>query len=177
MGSVGYIIGPIFFLCLFSAGITSAISLVEPISASLTEKFDTSRKKTVTFIVLAGFLISLLYTTAYGSSILGIFDGFLNKFGLLLTMIMECVIFGWIYNLDNLLEAINRKSRLKLGTTWKLIIKYLIPLLVGILWIEGNIESFTSRNIISVVTQLILLAVLLTVPIIFTRLPAKVKNY
>ena len=55
MGLIGYILGPLFFLCLFFAGITSAISLVEPISASITEKFNMSRKEAVTYIVLLDF--------------------------------------------------------------------------------------------------------------------------
>lgn len=177
MGLIGYILGPLFFLCLFFAGITSAISLVEPISASITEKLNMSRKEAVTYICIIGFLISIIYSTAYGSSILEIFDGFLNKFGLLLTMIIECIIFGWIYGLDKLLVKINEGSKIKLGNWWKFIIKFFIPFVVGILWIKGNIDTFTNSNLIQIIIQLILLIVLILIPIILTKLPSKSKDY
>lgn len=177
MGLVGYVIGPIFFLCLFFAGFTSAIALVEPLNSSISEKFNLSRKKSVTIICSIGFLISILYTTTYGSALLTYFDGFLNQFGLLLTVIIECIIFGWIYGLDGLLESINRGSKHKLGRTWKFMIKYFIPIIVGIMWLQGNYTSFTSSDHIQVLIQFILLAVLFIVPIILYKIPAKVKDY
>ncbi|OWT33715.1 sodium-dependent transporter [Methanobrevibacter sp. 87.7] len=177
MGTVGYIIGPLFFICLFFAGFTSAIALVEPLNSSISEKFNLSRKKTVSMICLVGFLISILFTTTYGSSLLTYFDGFLNQFGLLLTVIIECIIFGWIYGLDKLLDAINSGSNFKLGKIWKFMIKYFIPIIVGIMWIRGNYTSFTSSDSMQVLIQFILLVVLFIVPVIFYKLPSKVKNY
>lgn len=177
MGTVGYIIGPLFFICLFFAGFTSAIALVEPVNASISEKFNLSRKRTVTLICIVGFLIATLFTSSYGSELLTYFDGFLNQFGLLLTVIVECVIFGWIYDLDELAKAINRDSKVKLGRTWKFMIRFFIPVIVGIMWIKGNYDSFTSNDPIQILVQYILLAVLFLIPVIFYKLPAKVKDY
>lgn len=55
MGSAGSILGPIFFFCILIAGITTAISYIEPLVDSLEHSFSFTRKKAVTLIVLLDF--------------------------------------------------------------------------------------------------------------------------
>ena len=45
MGLLGYIIGPLFFIALLFAGLTSNVSIAEPLILSLRDKFNLSRKK------------------------------------------------------------------------------------------------------------------------------------
>lgn len=177
MGFVGYIIGPLFFICLFFAGLTSALSLVEPISSALIDKFGISRKRASTYICIVGFLIAIIYSTSYGNNILTYFDQFLNQFGLLLTMIIECVIFGWIYKIDDIVDSINKYSKHKIGKTWKFIIRYFIPIVIGIMWITGNIQNFASGDSNQIIIQGLLLLVMIVVPILFTKAKPKVDDY
>ncbi|WP_295722236.1 sodium-dependent transporter [uncultured Methanobrevibacter sp.] len=177
MGNAGYIIGPLFFICLFFAAITSALSLVEPLSAALSDKFGMSREKATKYICVVGFLISIIYTSGYGITLLTYFDNFLNQFGLLLTIIIECIIFGWIYKIEDIIETINENSKIKMGKLWKFIIKYFIPIVIGFMWIKGNFDNFVNEGFMKTVIQLILLAVMILVPIILTKLPSKVEDY
>ena len=55
MGVWGNILGVLFFVCLVFAGITSSVSLVEAISAAITDKFGWERKKVVTSMCIIGF--------------------------------------------------------------------------------------------------------------------------
>lgn len=55
MGIWGNILGVLFFLCLVFAGITSAVSLLEAISAAVIDKTGWERKRIVTMISIAGF--------------------------------------------------------------------------------------------------------------------------
>lgn len=45
MGSTAYIIGPLFFLCIFLAGLTSAIAYLESVIYAVEEKFNFPEKK------------------------------------------------------------------------------------------------------------------------------------
>lgn len=178
MGFAGYIIGPLFFLCILFAGITSLISLVEPVTLSLDNKFNLGREKIVALVTVVGFLISILYCTSCGSQIIGLWDAFLNQFGLILNGILEIIIIGWIYGLDKLLDGINKNTeKLKLGTIWMFLVKYILPIILGIMWITGMLSLIESGDTFSLTVQFILILALIVIPAIFTKLPAKNKDF
>ena len=177
MGIAGYVIGPLFFICLFFAAFTSALALVEPLSSALIDKFNISRKKATTLICGIGFLISIIFTSSYGVDLLTYFDQFLNQFGLLLTIILECVIFAWIYKIEDIIEILNKNSNIKLGRKWKFIIKYFIPIIVGVLWINGNFDTFITNNHMQTIIQLIIFATIIIIPLILTKMSPRSKKY
>ncbi len=173
----GSIIGPLFFLCILFAGITSAMALLEGICYSLSEKFDFSRKKSATIVCIVGALISSIFATASGSFILGIFDAFLNNFALLFAVFMECIIFGWVYDFNELINTLNENSRIKVSNIWKTIIKFILPVCIFCLWIQGIYSTLTQADPVSIVIRGILLAAIIILPIILSKLPAKNENY
>ncbi len=177
MGDVAYIVGPLFFLCILFAGITSVIALLEGVCYSISEKFLIERKKTATVVCIIGFLISTIFATGAGSTILGIFDAFLNNLALLFAILLECIIFGWIYKFDDLIETLNKNSNIKVGKTWKAVIKYILPICIAGLWIQGVYTSVTTMDSISSIVMIILTIVLIVVPFIFAKLPAINENY
>ena len=177
MGDVAYIIGPLFFICILFAGITSLIALLEGVCYSISEKFLIERKKTATAVCIVGFLISIIFTTSAGSTILGVFDAYLNNFALLFAILLECIIFGWIYKFDDLIETLNNNSTIKVGKTWKTVIKYILPICIAGLWIQGVLSTISTIDGLSATIMLILTIVLIVVPIIFAKLPAINEHY
>lgn len=178
MGFIGYIIGPLFFIALLFAGITSNISIMEPIILSLRDKFGFERKKAVTICCVVGFIISLLFTTSLGSSLVGVFDTFINQFGVVLNVIIELILITWIYGIDKILPGINKNATfLKIGPKWKMWMKYIIPIIIFIIWIKGISESLITNDTFTNTVQLLLLVALFIVPLILTKIPAKVEDY
>jgi NSS family neurotransmitter:Na+ symporter len=173
----GSILGPLFFLCILFAGITSAISLLEGICYSISEKFDFSREKTATIVCIVGGLISIIFTTAYGSNILEVFDTFLNNFALLFAVLLECILFGWVYDFDELINTLNKDSRIHVGKLWKIVIKFILPVCIFCLWIQGIFSTLTEEEPVSIVIRAILLIVIIVLPIILSKLPAKSNDY
>ena len=173
----GSILGPIFFLCILFAGITSAISLLEGICYSISEKFDFSREKSATIVSIIGLLISTIFATASGSFILGIFDAFLNNFALLFAVLLECIIFGWIYDFDELINTLNENSRIKVGKLWKTVIRFILPICIAGLWIQGIFSSISQEDSATLAIRTILLAAIIVLPIILTKLPAGNEDY
>ncbi len=177
MGPWASVIGPLFFLCILFAGITSVMALLEVVCYSISEKFDFSRRKSATIVCAVGFCISCLFATASGSTLLGIFDAFLNNFALLFAILIECIIFGWIYNFDNLVETLNRNSTIKVGRLWKAVIKFILPICIFGLWAQGVYNTLLTGDSVSHIVMLCLTVVLIVVPIVFTKLPAKNKDF
>ena len=177
MGDAAFIIGPLFFLCILFAGITSVIALLEGVCYSISEKFLIERKKTATVVCIIGFLISCIFATGAGSTILGIFDAYLNNFALLFAILLECIIFGWIYKFDDLIETLNKNSSIKVGKTWKTVIKYILPVCIVGLWIQGVYSTVSTADGLSLIVMGILTVVLIVVPVIFAKLPALNKDY
>lgn len=177
MGIWAYIIGPIFFLCILFAGITSAISMVEPISIGLTEKFDINRKKATTLICLLGFIISLAFTTQSGTYILDIFDGFLNNFVILFLIAIECILFAWIYKADDIIKVINKTSDVHVGKIWKIMVKFVVPACILVLWANGVYTQLRVSDFASQIIMILILIFIIVIPVVLTKLPAKNKNF
>ncbi|WP_405289222.1 sodium-dependent transporter [Methanobrevibacter sp.] len=177
MGPWASVIGPLFFLCILFAGLTSLIALLEVASFAISEKFGFSRRKSATLVCVVGFCISCLFATAAGSYLLGIFDAFLNNFALLFGVFLECIIFGWIYNFDELVEVLNSHSTIQMDPFWKIIIKYILPICIFVLWAQGVYSTILTGDTTSHMIMLALAIVLVVVPIIFTLLPAKNEDY
>lgn len=74
LGQWAYVLGPMFFLAVYLAGLTSILSTIEPLSFSIQNKFGLSRSRTMTILILVGALLSLSYATSYGGSLLGYVD-------------------------------------------------------------------------------------------------------
>ena len=177
MGTAAYIIGPLFFLCILFAGITSVIALLEGVCYSISEKFLIERKKTATVVCIIGFLISSIFATGAGSTILGVFDAYLNNFALLFAVLLECIIFGWIYKFDDLIDTLNKNSNIKVGKTWKAVIKYILPICIFGLWIQGIYSTASTADGLSTTIMILLTIILIVVPFIFAKLPAINKDY
>ena len=177
MGPWSSVIGPLFFLCILFAGLTSLMALLEVASFAISEKFDFSRRRSATLVCIVGFCISCLFSTAAGSYLLGIFDAFLNNFALLFGVFLECIIFGWIYNFDELVEVLNSHSTIQMDPFWKIIIKYILPVCIYVLWAQGVYSTILTGDTTSHMVMLALAIVLVVVPIIFTLLPASNEDY
>lgn len=162
MGTGSHILGPIFFLCILIAGLTSLISMLEVVSTSIGSKFEFSRKKATTVLCLIGFFISMIYATSLGSYLIGIVDSMLNNVVLIFIIIIEAIVFGYIYSLDSLLEVLNENTLFKVGSWWKYCVKYITPIILIILWI-GGIGAFIFT---SPVSELIIRGIIILVLVV-----------
>ncbi|WP_304125647.1 sodium-dependent transporter [Methanosphaera cuniculi] len=171
MGDVAYLLGPLFFLCVLFAGITSALSLMEPLLCSLSYKFGFTRKKSVTIICIIGVLISLIFTTGAGNYILVTTDTFVNEFGILLGVIIQTIIMAWCYGLDKFIPSLSNSS-INMGRKWKFFVKNILPFVLLIMWISGVIGIFVSNTPETQFIELVLTIMFILVPIILTKLPA-----
>lgn len=177
MGPVAYVLGPLFFLCILFAGITSVIALLEGVCYSISEKFGFGRAKTATIVCIVGVCISSIFATGAGSMILGVFDAFLNNFALLFAVLLECIIFGWLYDFDELIKTLNQYSTIKMGKTWKTVIKFILPICIFGLWAQGVVSTLSTGDSTSIAIMAILTVAIIIIPIILTKIKPKDESY
>jgi NSS family neurotransmitter:Na+ symporter len=176
MGPIGRVLAPLFFLAILFAGITSALGFFEPMLSSTSSKFNFSRSKAATILSIVGCCFSIMLTTGISSYLIGIIDTFVNQFGILLLIGVQCIIFAWFYNLDNIIPVLNEHGRLKVGKTWKFIIKYLLPVVIFAMWIYGIYDLFLTEEAFEVIVDVVIMVAVLIASIVLTRIKPKDSN-
>lgn len=176
MGVIGMILAPLLFLAIFFAGITSAIGYFEPLLGSLTDKLGIGRKKTASILSVIGLAISLLFVTGIGSYLVSLVDGFVNEFGILILIAVQCIIFAWIWGIDQLVDVVNRNSRIKVGTKWKIVLKYILPTALIIMWAWGLVGLFASVTTFELMVYVILVVGIFLAAVGLTKYKGKPQN-
>ena len=170
MGPIGRIMAPLLFLAILFAGITSALGFFEPMLNSTTSKMGWSRKKTTTVLAIIGCAFSLLLTTGISSYLVQIIDSFVNEFGILLLIGVQCIIFAWFYGLDHIMPVLNENSIFKVGKKWSFIIKYFLPVVLIGMWTIGIIQLFTTAKSFEIIIDLIIIIMVLVFGFALTRI-------
>ena len=173
MGVMGHIIAPLLFISILFAGITSSFGLFEPLLSSLCSKFGWSRKKGVTILTIIACLCTIAFSTGISSYLVGIVDEFVNNFGILILIAVQAIIFGWFYGVEKVIPVLNEFSTFKVGKTWTLTIKYLLPLIIIVLWIFGLINLYNDSNIFKIIIYAIITVIVLGLSILFTKITPK----
>lgn len=170
MGPIGRILAPLLFLAILFAGITSALGFFEPMLNSTTEKLKWSRKRTATVLSVIGCVFSLILTTGISSYLVGIIDSFVNEFGILLLIGIQCIIFAWFYGVEHFLPALNEYSTFKVGRIWSLVIKYILPIVLIVMWVIGIIQLFSSAAQFEIMIDLVIIVAVLVIGFVLTKI-------
>ncbi|WP_298521273.1 sodium-dependent transporter [uncultured Methanobrevibacter sp.] len=170
MGPIGRILAPMLFLAILFAGVTSALGFLEPMLSSTSAKLGWSRKKTATVLCIIGCAFSLLLTTGISSYLVGIIDSFVNEFGILLLIGVQCIIFAWFYGVEHFLPALNEHSTFKVGKTWSFVIKYLLPIVLIVIWAIGIVQLFSTAKSFEIMVDLVIIIGVLVFAVILTKI-------
>lgn len=149
----GRFFGFSFFLLLSIAALTSAISLLETVTAYLVDEKGVRRGWAVvalgTLIFLAGIPPILGYSAWTGWRFLGQFDvldtydWFANSLFLPLGALAAAVFTGYAWHIRNAAAEVNKGAgRLRVGAWWGVLIRYVIPAVVAVIIIAGLIDTF-----------------------------------
>ena len=169
MGPIGRVLAPLLFLAILFAGITSALGFFEPMLSSTSVKLGWSRKKTATILSIIGCVFSLILTTGISSYLVGIIDSFVNEFGILLLIGIQCIIFAWFYGVDHFLPALNEFSTFSVGKIWSFVIKYLLPIVLIIMWVVGIVQLFSTAKQFEIMVDLIIIVAVFVVSVVLTK--------
>jgi len=148
--------GVLFFTLLLMAGITSSVSLVEAVVLSVLDKFPVSRLQALVTVFCVGLAGSLFFVLpnvvdpaldsdgTLGLTLVDLFDHWAFGYGLLLCGLCELVLLGWLYDLDKLLAFINRDALFKLGGKFKLLVRFVLPLIIVTILVLSLLDEYRT---------------------------------
>jgi len=149
MGSVGDLVGAVFFAMVLFAAITSAVSILEAVVSSYIDGFHMTRRgATVLEGVLAiaiGVVVCLGYNVFYfektlpngaTAQILDIFDYTSNNILMPIVAIATCILVGWVIKPKAIIDEVpkNGEPFLRKGL-YTVMVKFVAPVLLIILFL------------------------------------------
>ncbi len=144
MGAAGNVVGCLFFIMVLLAALTSAVSVLEAVVASMMDKFNWSRTKatiieTVIALVL-GVIVCLGYNALYfelplpnGSTaqVLDIMDYISNNILMPVVAIGTCILIGWFVKPKTVIdEATRNGEKFRRKGLYIVMIKFVAPVLL-----------------------------------------------
>ncbi len=148
IGWVNAIFGAVFYMMLITLAIDSAFSIVEGISASVSDKFHLKpRNVTLAICGIAG-VISIIFATQSGLAWLDIVDNWTNQINLIIIGILECIAIGWCFSLRKVHKEINRNTnKFKVPFWWfASSVKVISPLLLIGLFVWNIVGLFVTKG-------------------------------
>ncbi len=151
MGTVGEIIGALFFAMVFFAALTSAISIMEAVVSSLMDKFGFGRTKSAVIVsavtAVLAVIVCLGYNALYfevtlpnGSTaqILDIMDYLSNNILMPIVAIGTCILIGWAVKPETVIDEVE-KTGTKMGRKglFTVMIKFLAPVMLIVLLLRS----------------------------------------
>ena len=166
-----YIVAPAFFLLLFIGSLSTILALIEPLINSICEKFAWTRDRVVRRLVLVGLFVSFIFATGMGEYLLRIADAFITQFAIILGVLLEIIVLGWVYDIEDILSILNDNSHIKVDKSWIIIIRFIIPIILAIIWIMGVYNLILAGDRQSLLVQSIIASIFVIVPLVLTILP------
>ena len=146
MGAFGNIMGALWFLVLWLAAITSSLSMYQPAVAHLKEALNWSHGKATTSIAAigtAGAMLMLWYSA--GGTFLNTMDFWVGTYLIFLLAMAQIIGFAWIFGIDRGWKEINAGAAIRIPPFVKIIMKYIAPAYLLIVFIGFNVQSFGTE--------------------------------
>ncbi len=139
-----YILGPLFFLALVVAGLSSHISIIEAVTAAIIDKLNWSRKKAASIVCGTGFVVSMAFATNGGLLLLDLVDYFINNVALLTSCLIELAVIGWLFKVADVRSYVNNISEFSIGKWFEVCIRFLSPAMLAIILATNLVNTFND---------------------------------
>ncbi|HIF9184586.1 transporter [Photobacterium damselae subsp. damselae] len=139
-----YILGPLFFLALVVAGLSSHISIIEAVTSAVIDKLNWSRKKAAIVVCGIGFIVSMAFATNGGLLLLDLVDYFINNVALLSSCLLELLIVGWLVKIADIRQYANSISDFTIGKWFELCIRFISPIMLAIILVTNLYKTLAE---------------------------------
>lgn len=149
---IGGIVGVVFFVLVFFAAITSAISLMETIVSILMDKFGWKRKTTSLIVFIYCLLMGIPSSLGFGvwdfiqplgMSILDAWDFLSNSIMMPIVALLTCIFVGFVLKPKAILdEARAEGSEFKSEKLFVVIIKWVAPIILVAILVSSVLNAF-----------------------------------
>lgn len=142
----GTIAGILFFLLVFFAALTSAISLLETSVSSLSQQFHISRNKAIVimaFVMLAFGTTSCLgygiwdFISIFGMAFLDFYDFLTNSIMMPIAALATCILIIKVVGFQKIIDEVKTSSPFKREKVYVFFMKYLTPFFLVIILLSS----------------------------------------
>lgn len=141
MGLAGTIIAFLFFVALGFAGLTSAVSIVEPTTMYMTRRFKITRLKALVILGVISYILGILalisnvdslkeYVTFFGKGMFDILDIFTSSIMLPLGGLLIAIFVGYVIQKERLVSLLGSHMSPALFSAWYKVLRYLVPIAI-----------------------------------------------
>lgn len=151
MGTIGNVVGIVFFITVAFAALTSSVSIMEAVVSSFMDKFHMERKKATLIVTaiaaVAGLVVCLGYNLLYFEAtlpngtvgqVLDVLDYISNYCLMPIISIATCILIGWIVKPKTVIDEVTlggyKFGREKL---YVVMVKYITPVLLFFLFLQS----------------------------------------
>ncbi len=138
------IMGPLLFLALVVAGLSSHISIVEAVISAIIDKLNWSRKKAATLVCGFGFIISMAFATNGGLLLLDLIDYFINNIALLTSCLIELVIIAWLFKVADVRDYVNQYSEVSIGKWFEICLRFVSPIMLAVILVNNLMTTINE---------------------------------
>ncbi|MGB2078861.1 MAG: sodium-dependent transporter [Vibrio sp.] len=176
-----YILGPLFFIALVVAGLSSHISILEAVTSAIIDKLNWSRKKAASVVCGVGLVVSMAFATNGGLLLLDLVDFFVNNIALLASCLIELILVGWLFKIADVRGYANRISEINIGVWFELCIRFLSPLMIAVILGNKFVTTLTEGYGGYAMSDLLMLgwgmiAIMLILAVIINSVNSKAKE-
>ena len=153
----GAIVAPIFYLLVLFAALTSAVALAETCASLFIDGANMERKKSVGLSALLIVIIGAICVLGFpggplamdtplnqGAGWLGFFDTITNSIMMPIVAILTCIFVGYVVKITFLEDEIALSSPFKTRKLFRVMIKYICPVLLVVILVAGLYGLFTN---------------------------------
>ena len=147
MGSIGTLIGMMFFVMVSFAAITSSVSIMEAIVSSIMDRFHISRKKSTVFVTVYALIVGAIVCLGYNifyfeytlpngtvAQILDIMDYISNSCLMPLVAVSTCILIGWVVKPQVVIDEVTQGgAKFQRKRLYVAMIKFIAPILLCLL--------------------------------------------
>ena len=140
----GQIAGPVFFILVALAALTSSISLMETIVAVICEKTKQSRRKISVIVLLAAIAFGMVSVlgygvwsdfTIFGKQLLDFFDFLSNNILMPLVALFTCILIGYVVKTTYVESEVELNARFRSKYIYRVMVKYIAPIFLLLIFI------------------------------------------
>lgn len=125
------LLGPLFFVALVIAGLSSHISIIEAVISAIIDKFHLPRKTAAIIVCAVGYLVSMAFATSGGLLLLDLVDYFINNIALLLSCLVELLIITWMLKVNLVRRHANHCSEFHVGRWLEICLQVISPAILA----------------------------------------------
>ncbi len=136
----GYIFGILFFVSVLFAALSSALNLMEVPVEAVMDRMGWGRDLSTIVVAVGGFLIGLPLTL--NMDLFGPFSDIVTIYLVPLGAVLSAIVFFWIYGASRAREEVNKGAKIKVGTWFEPMGKYVFTIVSAAVLLLGIFYGF-----------------------------------